>query len=75
MIFNLVKDLNRDEVPHGLTALSHATGIVKQYTSFTGSKPINSDRTHCALSRKVEWEVVTDRPPVHRKKSCYCREQ
>ena len=49
------------------TALSHSTGIVKQYTSFTGSKSINSDHTHCALSRRVEREVVTDHPPVHRK--------
>ena len=64
---NLVKDLNKGELV--LQVAQHwaiLPVLSGKYTSFTGSKSVNIDRTHCALSRRMEWEVVTDHPPIHR---------
>ena len=71
---NLVKDLNKGElVPQVAQHCAILPVLSSKYTSFTGSKSVNIDRTHCALSCQMEWEVVTDHPPVHQENSCYHR--
>ena len=71
---NLVKDLNKGElVPQVAQHWAILPVLSGKYTSFTGNRSVNSDRTHCALSRRMEWEVVTDHPPIHQENSCYCR--
>ena len=65
---NLVKDLNKGElVPQVAQHGAILPVLSGKYTSFTGSRSVNIDRTHCALSHQMEQEVVTDHPPVHRK--------
>ena len=73
---NLVKDLNKGElVPQVAQHLAILPVLSGKYTSFTGSKSVNIKRTHCALSRRMEWEVVTDHPPIHQENSRYCRKR
>ena len=71
---NLVKDLNKGElVPQVAQHWAILPVLSGKYTPFTRSRSVNSDHTDCALSHRMEWEVVTDHPPVHWENSHYRR--